>query len=161
MDGEIERKIRIKCGQLVPELTEKQKQDAESVIKNNIEMSLDYIEKGTKPRGTKPKGTKPKTPKIINLKEPDKIQAEIKNLDVDDPLYAGNKKDLADKLLNTLKIEAKNKGYDEKSLSLDKDLNILFNGVSMGDVFDVDLYKVADEIEKGAKFKGSEKSKVL
>lgn len=159
--GENEIKMRIKGGQLVPELTEKQKQEAESVIKNKIEMSLDYIEKGTKPRGTKPKGTKPKTPKIINLKEPDKIQAEIKNLDVDDPLYAGNKKDLADKLLNTLKIEAKNKGYDEKSLSLDKDLNILFNGVSMGDVFDVDLYKVADEIEKGAKFKGSEKSKVL
>lgn len=151
--GENEIKMRIKGGQLVPELTEKQKQEAESVIKNKIEMSLDYIEKGTKP-----KGTKPEAPKIIDLTQPLKIQAEIKDLD---PLFPEDKKTKAGTLLGILKNQARLKGYDPNLVSLDENLNIVVNGVSMGDVSEVDLAKVASQIEKGTKIKVSEKSGVL
>lgn len=148
--GENEIKMRIKGGQLVPELTEKQKQEAESVIKNKIEMSLDYIEKGTKKVGSPPP-----PPKIIDLTESYKIQAKITDLDVNDPFYAEEKNKSANNLFNALKNQARLKGYDVNSLSLDESLNIVVNGVSMGDVSKVDLTKVASQIEKGVKNKSN------
>lgn len=146
--GENEIKMRIKGGQLVPELTEKQKQEAESVIKNKIEMSLDYIEKGTKKVGSPPP-----PPKKIDLTESYKIQAKITDLDVNDALYAEDKNKSANNLLNILKNQARLKGYDPDLVSLDENLNIVVNGVSMGDVSEVDLTKVASQIEKGVKNK--------